>query len=292
MATALMQTILRRESRNGTNRPIAGALILLSSIFLPLLLIVVASLGIAQDKKPDNSPQLLIATPLGIVAGQATKVVLRGKRLDETKELQINGQANVAKILSKSKSAPPQKLDANRAGDSQLEVELTLPADTKPGECELVAITDTGRSAVFKLFVDARPLTAEKEPNDGFAQAQAIHIGETLEGTLHQPQNVDVFRFDGQAGDKLICEVLAARRGSALDATLSLFDARRQWIDTADDLSNADVEEKSPTSDWSRRDARLEVTLPSSGKFFLVVQDANDLGGHTHPYRLHVSKRQ
>ncbi len=283
-----MKTKWQQRERHGASRRWTG---IPAARAVPLLFVAVASLGIAQDKKPDNSPQLLISTPLRIVAGQTTKVMLRGMRLDETKELQINGQANAAKILSKSKSAPPQKLDATRAGDSQLEVELTLPADAKPGECELVAITDAGRSAAFKLFVDARPLTAEKEPNDGFAQAQAIHIGETLEGTLHQPQNVDVFRFDCQAGDKLIFEVFAARRGSALDATLSLFDSRRQLIDTADDLPSTNVEKKPPTNDWSRRDTRLEVTLPSNGMFFLILQDANDLGSSAHPYRLHVSKR-
>lgn len=281
-----MQTIVPQPTPRSDTIFVASAFIFLSPIFLSNLP------GIAQDKPPDNRPQLLIATPLGLMPGQPTKVMLRGKRLDETKELQLNGQAAAAKILSKSKSAPPQKLDANRAGDTQLEVELTLPADAKPGECELIAITDAGKSSAFKLFVDAQPPVAEKEPNDGFAQAQAIELGKTLEGTLHQPQNVDVFRFEGQAGDKLICEVFAARRGSALDATLSLFDARRQLIDTADDLPQPNVEQKPSADDWSQRDARLEVTLPHAGTFFLLLQDANDLGGPTHPYRLHLRKSQ
>lgn len=240
----------------------------------------------AQDKKPDNLPQLLMATPLGAVAGQSTKVVLRGRRLDEVKELQLNGQVTTVKILSKGKTAVPQKQEANRVGDTQLEVELSLPADTKPGECELIAVSESGKSTVFKLFVDAQPVAIEKEPNDGFAQAQPVEIGTTIEGTLHQPQNVDVFRFEGQAGEKLVCEVLAARRGSALDSTLTLFDSRRRMIDTADDLPS----EAATREDWSLRDARLEITLPTAGPFFLVLQDANDLGGPAHPYRLQVAR--
>ena len=256
-----------------------------------VFLLPLATATFAQDKKPENLPQMLIVTPLGIVPGQPMKVVLRGKRLDEVKELQLNGQVSATKILSKGKTAVPQKQDANRSGDTQLEAELTLPTDTKPGECELIAVSDAGNSLVFKMFVDAQLVVAEKEPNDGFAQAQPVEIGTILEGTLHQPQNVDVFRFDGQAGEKFVCEVIAARRGSVLDATLTLFDSQRRLIDTADDLTQSQAGDNKSPDDWSLRDARLEVALPTSGTFFLVLQDANDLGGPTHPYRLKVSRR-
>lgn len=253
-----------------------------------VLLCLLAPTTFAQDKKLDNLPQLLNSTPLGIAAGQTTKVVLRGKRLDEVKELQLNGQVTAVKILSKGKTAVPPKQEVNRAGDSQLEVELSLPADAKPGECELIAVSESGRGTVFKLLVDAQPVVIEKEPNDGFAQAQLVEIGTTIEGTLHQPQNVDVFRFEGRAGEKLVCEVLAARRGSALDATLTVFDSRRRMIDTADDLPS----DGTTRDDWTLRDARLEITLPTAGVFFLVLQDANDLGGPAHSYRLRVVRAE
>lgn len=240
--------------------------------------------ALAQDKKPDDTPRLLLSSPLGITAGMTNKVVLRGLRLDQASEVRIGNPPVPAKILSKAKVAVPQKQDVNRAGDSQIEVEIELPKETKPGEIAVSVVGPTGTSAAYQLLVNERSPVAEQEPNDGFAQAQPIEIGTTLEGTLHQPQNVDVFRFEGQAGEKLVCEVIAARRGSALDATLTLFNARRRLIDTADDLP-ADAKTR---DDWSLRDTRLEITLPASGIFFLVLQDANDFGGPAHPYRLQV----
>ena len=249
-------------------------------------MVLMAALGHAQDKKPDNTPQLLIATPLGVVAGQPTKIVLRGKRLDEVKELRLNGQV-AAKILSKGKTAVPQKQDVNRVGDSQLEVELTLPADTKPGDCELVAVTDAGMSAPFSLFVDATAPVAEKEPNDGFRQAQEIKLSDVVEGSLHQPQNVDVFRFEATAGDKIVCEVIAARRGSALDATLTLFDSRQRLID-----SNDDQPERDGLTGWATRDSRIEIMVPTTGMIYVVLQDAHDQGGPAHPYRLRVARAE
>lgn len=256
-----------------------------------LLSIGLISIAVAQEKKPDNLPQLLMATPLGIAPGQTTKVLLRGKRLDEVKELRLNGQAAATKILNKSKVGVPQKQDANRAGDSQVEVEFTLPADTKPGECELVAVNDAGSSEVYKLLINTQAVLADKEPNDGFTQAQSIEIGSVIEGTLHQPQNVDIFRFEGKAGEKLVCEIVAARRGSVLDALLTLFDARQKLIATADDLPAVASQAPLTTNeDLGRRDAKLEITLPTSGVFYLALQDAHDLGGPAHPYRLIVTR--
>ncbi len=248
-----------------------------------LLLILIASLSNAQDKKPESLPQLLVATPLGVVSGQPTKVVLRGKRLDEVKELRLNGQTVACKILSKGKTAAPQKQDVNRVGDTQLEVELTASTEVKPGECELVAVNDAGASVPFSLFVDAMPLVAEKEPNDGFRQAQEIKLGDVVEGTLHQPQNVDAFRFTGTAGEKVVCEVIAARRGSALDASLTLFDSRQRLIG-----SNDDQPERDGLSGWGTRDSRIEFVVPTSGMIYVVLQDAHDQGGPAHPYRLRI----
>ena len=250
---------------------------------------VLCCLGLpAQDKKPEDAPRVLFGTPLGVSPGTKTKVLLRGLRLDQASEVRIAEPPVPITILSKSKVAVPQKQEVNRSGDSQIEIEIDLPKETKPGEIAMSVVAPSGTSAVYQLLVDERPPVAEQEPNDGFAQAQTIELGTTIEGTLHQPQNVDVFRFEGQAGEKLVCEVIAARRGSALDATLTLFDARRRLIETADDLP---ADDKLSRDDWSLRDARLEVMLPTTGTFFLVLQDANDLGGPAHPYRLRVARR-
>lgn len=239
----------------------------------------------AQDKKPEEPPRVLMCTPLGISAGTPHKLVLRGLRLDQATEVRVGDPPVPVKLVSKGKVPVPQKQEVNRAGDSQIEIEIALPPESKPGETPLSVTGPTGASKPYLLFVDERPPVPEKEPNDGFAQPQPIEIGNTIEGTLHQPQNVDVFQFEGKTGDKLVCEVIAARRGSVLDATLTLFDAKRRLIETADDLV---ADDKTSRDDWSLRDANLTVTLPSAGVFFLVLQDANDLGGPAHPYRLRV----
>jgi hypothetical protein len=247
----------------------------------------IGSAVLGQSAKPDESPRVLLSSPLGATAGVASKLVLRGLRLDQVSEVRVGEPPVLAKILSKGKVAVPPKQDVNRVGDSQIEVEIVLSPVSKSGEVGVTVVAPSGISAAHQLLVDALPLVVEKEPNDGFRQAQEIKLGDVIEGTLHQPQNVDVFRLEGTAGEKIICEVIAARRGSALDASLTLFDSRQRLIG-----SNDDQPERDGLSGWGTRDSRFELVVATTGIIYVVLQDAHDLGGPAHPYRLRVVRAE
>ena len=237
------------------------------------LWIVLASSLFAQEA---DKPVVKVATTLGVLPGSTTKLLLRGLKLDDAKEIKCSDGKSTAKILGQGNADTMNMQDAKKVGDRKVEIELTVPAETPVGEVGLVVVTGKGESEPYKLFIGGDlPIVEDKEPNDGFRQAQAIAVPQLVTGTIHGDRNVDVFVIDGQANQKLHCEVLAARRGSNLDAILSLYNERGVVLASNDDTP------ESP-------DAQLEVTLPVAGKYFLVLQDAHDLGGQAHPYRLIV----
>ena len=49
------------------------------------------------------------------------------------------------------------------------------------------------------------------------------------------PQDVDVFRFEGRAGQRVVAEVLAARLGSPVDSFLTVYDAQGRVLAANDD---------------------------------------------------------
>ena len=241
----------------------------------PLLLVVpflvgapVAGQKKEPEKKKDAPPKLLYAAPLVATPGAKQKLVLRGKNLDGVKDATVSGADGAAvKVLASRKAAVPNNYPADRIGDSELEVELTLPKDAKSGAA-VVAVGPGGPSEPYKLLVpdDGIPTTAEKEPNDGYDTAQPLTLPAAVVGTVHAEKNPDVYRFTGKAGQKLRAEVTAARYGSPLDAILTLVDANRQIVAANDD------------SDGSP-DPRIVVTLPRDGTYYLSLIDAHDLGG-------------
>lgn len=242
-----------------------------------LAAVLLASLEVAQaqDKKAeDKSPKVVVAVPLGIVAGKTNTVEIRGLNLDTAKALHFTDAGVQAKLTSKGKAEVPQNQKKERFGDTQVKAEVFVPADFKGDEAAFTVETPDGKSAPAKLAV-LRPgaFVEESEDNGGFAKPQSVTLPTTVRGGIKAAQDVDVFAFEGKAGQRVTAEILAARLGSPLDATLTLWNASNTLLASADD---------SPGD----RDPRLAFTLPAAGRYFLVVQDAHDAGNPAHSYLL------
>jgi hypothetical protein len=233
---------------------------------------------LAASAQMKEGPRVLVPMPLGIPVGTPTRLTLRGLRLDTATEVRCQAPKATAKLLGKGKASVPKAEDTPRLGDTQVEMELTLPPDYPGHSVTVSVVTAAGESPAQPLLVEREPILTEKEPNNGFREAQALTLPVELQGAIGQPQDVDVFRFEGKAGQRLVLEVFAARFGSPLDPLLTLYDAAGQILARNDDVDGS-------------ADARIEITLPGDGVYFLEVADANDQGGPQYLYRLSVRAR-
>lgn len=253
--------------------------ILLGSILvLALCLLVTASApGQKKDKKVDA--RVTMTLPLGVTPGQTVKITMRGLHLDKATAITFASDKIQAKIVSKGKAEVPDK-NPEQAGDSQVVIEVTIPTDFAETKATFEVDTSEGKTKPHALLIESKlPVMAQKEPNDGFTAAQKVHVPQVIDGTIDRAQDVDVYAFTGKAGDKIHIEVQACRHGSLLDAMLTLYDAAGQQIAFSDDLPDSS-------------DARMEVTLPKTGTYYLSLIDAHDRGGATYPYRLVIQSAQ
>ncbi|NBO91573.1 MAG: hypothetical protein EBV06_04560 [Planctomycetia bacterium] len=240
---------------------------------LALALLVLVPVVVAQPKKGDDAPKVLMALPFGIPAGRTTRVELRGLRLDNVRDAKT--AAGPLKLLNKGKVTVPNQQDASKVGDSRLQLDVTAP--TTGDAIDVTLTTADGRTTMHRLGIDPTALIAEKEPNDSFRQAQEVQPGQTIAGAIERAQDVDVYRMEVKAGQTIRVEVRAARWGGALDAFLSVYDAAGQLIDSCDDIKGS-------------TDAAIDFRASRDGVYYFVVSDANDQGGVTHAYRLHVER--
>lgn len=260
------------------------ALLLIAGVAV-LRLAVPASVARADDAKPEakEPPDVRIVAPLAVAAGERLTIRLRGAQLGDATAIRIAGPGAEGLMVELKSKGNADGDDATKkaAGDTYVECELTVPTAPLPSDqLELIVVTpagDTPPAAVWILPADQ--LVSEAEPNGGFRQPQIIAPERcTVRGEIGGEKDVDVFRVTGKAGQTLRAQVLAAARGSMLDAAITVYDARGNVLATVDD----------PAAD--SRDPSIELKLPADGDYYLVLTDANDRGGATHPYLLGISR--
>jgi hypothetical protein len=253
-------------------------------LVLMLLAAMVAPRAWGQKKKAagqTREPQILLTSPLGVQPGKTATITIRGNKLDTAMALEFPEPNATAKgsILRRGKANVPDKSFA-KFGDTEIVAEIKVPSGLPSGTLSIIVVTPDGKTKAHALLVESElPVVGEKEPNDGFRQAQPIFFPQVVDGTIERPQDVDVFRFEGKAGQRVIFEVLAARHGSALDSLLTLYDADGRQLASNDDTATS-------------IDSHLETVLPREGVYYISLMDAHDQGGPAHVYRLVARTQQ
>ena len=243
------------------------------STLLSLGLVVICLSTLHSEDKPEP-PRIAMAVPFAVSPHATTKVMFRGWKLNRDIEAKTT-IANIGlRVIKHENANVPNGQEAKLIGDSQVELEVTIPPDISIETLPMTLVAGGAESVPYSLLVGGRyPVVLEIEPNDSFRQAQPIAAPQIVDGQIHSDRNVDIYWFELADERRMTVEVIARRQGSGLDSLLTLFDSKKEIISTSDDAELTD--------------SRIEVVLPA-GKYFIVVQDAHDHGGPAHPYRLVV----
>ena len=110
--------------------------------------------------------------------------------------------------------------------------------------------------------LDSLPEVFERESNDAPKDAQKLSLPVIANGRIQQPGDVDLFRFDGRAGEQIVAEVSARRLGSPLDSSVELIDPAGTRV-----AFNDDFEDKGAGLVTHQADSYLMAKLPSSGTY-------------------------
>ncbi|MFH0945688.1 MAG: PPC domain-containing protein [Planctomycetota bacterium] len=162
---------------------------------------------------------------------------------------------------------------------------VTVAQDAEPGSRELRLIAKRGVSNPIRFLVGEWPEHDETEPNDKDPDAV---VGDQLPAVINGqilPGDVDRFRFDAQAGDRI---VIAAR---ARELIPYLADAVPGWFQATLSLYDVNGEEVAYTDDYRfQPDPLLSALIPEDGSYVLEVRDSIYRGREDFVYRLELSK--
>ena len=161
------------------------------------------------------------------------------------------------------------------------------PTNTPPGVTWVVARKGNLVSNRVPFALDALPECAEKEPNNTISRAQKVTLPIIINGRIDKPDDRDVFKFTGKAGDVVVAEVCARRLDSPLDSFLKLTDADGKIL-----AFNDDHEDFGSGLNTHHADSYITAKLPADGTYFVHLGDTDRNGGEEYAYRLRISAPQ
>ncbi len=150
-----------------------------------------------------------------------------------------------------------------------------------------VAYLNDGFYNDIRFAVDDLPEIFAVGENHSAETAQTVTLPVIINGRVRQPNEVEVFKFEGRAGQQIIAEVTARRLDSPLDSFLRLTDATGQQI-----AFNDDFEDQGVGLETHHADSLLTATLPADGTYFVHLRDTQGQGGVEFAYRLRLSEPQ
>ena len=159
-----------------------------------------------------------------------------------------------------------------------------LPLDLRDKAPGLYPLSQERLANRVVVAADTLPEGFEKEPNNTADNAQPVTLPILINGRIDQPGDMDVFRFDGKAGEQIVAEVHARRLDSPLDSMLAITDATGKQL-----AFNDDYEDKGSGLNTHHADSYLAVTLSATGFYFVHIGDTQHGGGEAYRYRLRIS---
>ncbi|KPK50080.1 MAG: hypothetical protein AMK72_03035 [Planctomycetes bacterium SM23_25] len=169
-----------------------------------------------------------------------------------------------------------------------------LPLDTGPGDgwIRYASCRHGGFvSNPIPYAVDTLPECEESESNDTMRDAQRIGMPKIINGRIARAGDVDMFRIEGDAGDRIVAEVSARRLSSPLDSLLRLIDASGKVLHWNDDhvLKDEHLHIDRLGLITHHADSYLSAELPKKGAYYVQLSDAQHHGSKAHAYRLRIS---
>lgn len=221
------------------------------------------SAQVLVQRARNDTPAISRLFPPAIQRGRTVEVVVSGERLEGLGGILGPPGLRLAKVVS--------------IEEKQAKLELEATADAPLGLHAVHFLSKAGLSNPKVLAIDAAPQLAEQEPNNLPANATALAPPVAVSGVLEKT-DLDYYRFEAAAGQRLAFEVESRRLGSSTFPILTLYDAAGRTL------------QRGVVVVGPGREARIDYVFPAAGSYFVRVHDQTYEGSAASVYRLRIGQ--
>jgi hypothetical protein len=208
--------------------------------------------------------------PSGGKQGTTVEVTLSGIDLDDVEALIFSDPG----VTARRKWNAPGPFDEGPQPVPN-EFTVTITPEVLPGIYDVRAVGKYGISNPRAFATGVLAEALEAEPNNTVLEAQETALETIVSGRLGDATDVDCFKFQAQAGQRVLIDCLAARIDSKLEAVLFLYDASGREVTSSRHVA--------------RHDPLLDISVPTGGVYVVKLRDTVYGGSGEHFYRLSIS---
>ena len=229
-------------------------------------------------------PRLNFVMPLGGKPGTSVEVAFGGTDCEQPESLWfshpgIKGTPVIPeppKVDPKADPKKEMKKDAKNDPAAITKFNVAIDKAVPTGHYDVRLVNSKGISNPRVFVVGELEEVLEKEPNNEPEQAQKIAVGQTINGTISAPTDVDYFEFTAKAGQRFLFHAATASIDSKLYPEMRIFDAAGRQVAYSRPLPY--------------QDGLLDFTAPADATYWLRLnQFTYTVGGTDFFYRLNVS---
>lgn len=155
-------------------------------------------------------------------------------------------------------------------------VEVDVDSNVELGPVSVRLATPLGLTTTARFMIEPHlPEVKDKEPNDDPDHAVEAAAPSVLVGAINKPGDVDYYKFDASAGDRMVFYNGSMQVGSALRSVLAILDHDRKIV-----------------KEFNPRDesGAYAHEFKSTGSFYLKITDFEEGGSPRHFYRIVMGK--
>lgn len=211
--------------------------------------------------------------------GTTNEIVLQGENLRAVQSIRFDGAPGVTASIVPA-TTPTVRLESSHGGltasatpnRKETRIRLELAADAPLGPRELRTVGPNGFSNPQTIQLSDLPELTEQAGTVATNTAPALPLPCAVSGVISLTIEADWYRFTGSKGQRVLLDVQANRFGSRLDATLVIYDTSGRELARSEDAHGLDP--------------FLEFAVPTTGDYFIRLQDVRFQGSGEHRYRL------
>ena len=247
------------------------------------LVLLILAVGAVQAQT--SYPMLMTLEPIAIQVGTTSDMAVKSRySMWGANKVMVSGNGVTGVIVHPEPPMPKEGEEVKEPSLTSLTITFTASPDAQPGVRDFKIFTDRGVSTVGQIVITRDPVVWDDVKTDTMEGAKEFQVPATLTGVFEKNEDLDYFKFSGEAGQRLVIHCRCMRLQDRIHDL-------QTHADPIITLKNHLGSTIAASDNYFAADPYLVVEIQQSGEYYLEVRDVRYKSNAYWNYAIEVINR-